>query len=71
MQAPKVENADHDSIENQSEVSDCTTAKSIESLSSHNAGSLSHPMDAGSRVRSPSYICLKQCVYVCVCFPFL
>lgn len=52
MQAPKVENADHDSIENQSEVSDCTTAKSIESLSSHNAGSLSRPMDAGSRETS-------------------
>lgn len=50
MHAAKDENVDHDSIENQSEISDCTTAKSSESLS--NVGSLSRPMDAASRETS-------------------
>ncbi|KAH6829618.1 hypothetical protein C2S53_011397, partial [Perilla frutescens var. hirtella] len=50
MHAAKDENvADHDSIENQSVVSDSTTAKSSESLSSNN---VVRPMDAASRETS-------------------
>ncbi|KAH6803016.1 hypothetical protein C2S51_034462, partial [Perilla frutescens var. frutescens] len=50
MHAAKDENvADHDSIENQSVVSDSTTAKSSESLSGNN---VARPMDAASRETS-------------------
>ncbi|KAI3470538.1 hypothetical protein Pfo_027201 [Paulownia fortunei] len=51
MHAHKDENADHDDMENRSEISDSTIMKSIESCSSNN-GNSSRPRELGSRETS-------------------
>ncbi|KAK6144711.1 hypothetical protein DH2020_021531 [Rehmannia glutinosa] len=52
MHAHKHENADHDDMEDPSEISDSTVTKSVDCCSSNNLGTSSRPKELGSRETS-------------------